>query len=60
MVPHYNSKATTIVLVVEGRGRFQAGGAKNHNVNKKKKKRKKKAVESFKRSAPICRLESSS
>ncbi|KAH9682557.1 Vicilin-like seed storage protein [Citrus sinensis] len=26
MVPHYNSKATTIVLVVEGRGRFEMGG----------------------------------
>lgn len=25
MVPHYNSKATTIVLVVEGRGRFEMG-----------------------------------
>lgn len=25
MVPHYNSKATTVVLVVQGRGRFEMG-----------------------------------
>lgn len=25
MVPHYNSETTTIVLVIEGRGRFEMG-----------------------------------
>lgn len=25
MVPHYNSKATTVVLIIEGRGRFEMG-----------------------------------